>query len=162
MRHIEQADKPAHGYFRGSPAGVGATTRERNGRLVVAHVRRCPGLRICRMSDKGRSVSFVEPGRTYLLAQVAELLGKSPRALQAQLRRAAKKSDARVVAVTPWISAYRFCDGREWRFCSSEQPSSRLAEVVIAEPSYEDSHKKNSLTRSVARIRPRDRVWCVT
>jgi integrase len=85
--------------------------------------------------------AVLDPARTYRLGEVAALLGKSARALQAQLRRA-QTPDARVVAVTPWISAYRFCGGREWRFCSSTR--SRLAPDAEATDEYsrEDSYKK--------------------
>jgi hypothetical protein len=69
----------------------------------------------------------LEPGKVYDLAHVAPLLGLSIKAMQARLRRAAHRGGGSVVQVTPWIVAFRFCEGREWRFRACE-PSTTLAE----------------------------------
>jgi hypothetical protein len=61
------------------------------------------------------------PGRSYTLAEVAELMAGSVVALQARLRRAARRKNSQIVELTPWILAYRFCDGREWRFSARER-----------------------------------------
>jgi hypothetical protein len=77
-------------------------------------------------STKSRALTaaHLEPGRIYVLAEVAPMLGLEPTTLQARLRRAQARTGARVVDVTPWISAFRLCNGREWRFCAREPGSS--------------------------------------
>lgn len=64
----------------------------------------------------------LQPGRTYNLLEVAAFLGVSAVSLQARLRRAERRclGAPRTITITPTISAFRFCGGREWRFCARE------------------------------------------
>jgi hypothetical protein len=54
-------------------------------------------------------------GRSYTLAEVAQLLELSVCALQARMRRASEHGKKRFVELTPWILGYRF-GTRQWSF----------------------------------------------
>ena len=74
------------------------------------------------------------PGRSYTLAEVAQLLELSVCALQARMRRASEHGKKRFVELTPWILGYRF-GTRQWRFSARARTEPREDEgepVAIA------------------------------
>ncbi|HEY5377022.1 MAG TPA: hypothetical protein VIK01_25245 [Polyangiaceae bacterium] len=64
------------------------------------------------------------PGRSYTLAEVAQLLELSVCALQARMRRASEDGKKRIVELTPWILGYRF-GTRQWRFSARARAEPR-------------------------------------